>query len=244
MSQAGPPRVLVVQPDVNSPLDRFEGWLSAAGPRFTTVRPYAGDDVPHTLEYDGLVVMGGEMSALDDLDFPWLNDIRILFRDAVSRRRPTLGICLGSQLLAQAAGGKVVAGVHGVECGIVRVDWTSEAGNDELCAGLISPFLTGAYHQDVIAELPPEAAWLGSSALYRNQAFRVGDCAWGVQFHPELSPELYSQWAAHYAETADDSLLALLRNGSAEFSRHDRDVIAATREMAGRFAEIVHAHRL
>lgn len=243
MNQAAAADVLVVLPDVNSPLDRFEGWLGEMGVRFTTLRPYAGDVVPHSLRYDGLVVMGGEMSALDDLDHPWLNDIRILFRDAVACGRPTLGICLGGQLLAQALGGTVVVGDRGVENGIVRVHWTSEATDDELLTGLVDPFLTGAYHQDAISELPQQAVWLGSSAMYRHQAFRVGECAWGVQFHPELSPELYDQWAAHYAETADESLLALLARGTEEFTRYDGDVERATREMAGRFGSIVLARR-
>lgn len=243
MSQGHTAEILVVVPDANSPLDRFESWLSDRGLRFTTLRPYSGDPVPHNLRYEGLVVMGGEMSALDDEKYPWLKDIRILFRDAVRLGRPTLGICLGAQLLAQSMGGTVQVGDDGVECGLVQVDWTPEAAGDELVSGLAAPFPTGAYHQDIVAELPPGATWLGTSSMYPHQAFRCGHSAWGVQFHPELSPALYNQWAAHHGETADDALLTTIRAGAEQLDRNDGDVSAATQAMADRFASIVLSQR-
>ncbi|MFA5709050.1 type 1 glutamine amidotransferase [Mycolicibacterium sp.] len=243
MGQNGTAQVVVVQPDPHSPLARFETWLGDAGLQFMTLRPFAGDEVPHTLQHDGLIVMGGEMSSLDDAAHPWLVDIRVLLRDAVSRARPTLGICLGGQLLAQAFGGRVAVGDRGVEAGLVWVNGTDQAANDDLFEGLVRPFPAGTLHTDMIAELPQDASWLGSSSLYRHQAFRVGACGWGIQFHPELSPDLYREWEAHYAKTADEPLLRLLRDGSEQLQRMDGEVEPATRELAKRFANIVLTRR-
>jgi GMP synthase (glutamine-hydrolysing) len=234
-------QILVVQPDPKSPLDRFDGWLRESGLEFVIVRPFLGEVVPHTLLQDGLIVLGGEMSARADTEFAWLEDIRILLRDAVTRAQPTLGICLGGQLLAQAVGGQVTLGHRGIEGGIVWVDWTADACSDDLVSSLPSPFPTGALHGDAIANLPEAAIWLGFSSTYRHQAFKIGSSAWGVQFHPELSPTLYDDWVAAFIQT-DPSLTALLRTGVEDFQRHGADIENATRALARRFAEIVVVH--
>ena len=94
------PRLLVIQPDPLTVLDRFGEWLADAAVSIEVVRPFAGDVVPEYLRTDGLLVMGGRMSVWHDRDHPWLADVRRLFRHAVQAARPTVGICLGAQLLA------------------------------------------------------------------------------------------------------------------------------------------------
>jgi GMP synthase (glutamine-hydrolysing) len=124
------------------------------------------------------------MGALDDELAPWLPAVRRLLAEAVNEELPTLGICLGAQLLAVAAGGRVVRGAAGTEAGLVSVSWTAAAHTDALVAALPEPMLTPSLHDDEIVELPAGAVLLGGTATYPHQAFRVGSCAWGVQFHP------------------------------------------------------------
>ena len=90
---AARPRLLVVQPDPLTVLDRFGGWLAEAGVATDLVRPFAGDAVPERLDADGLLVMGGRMSVWDDGDHRWLADVRRLLRYAVQTARPTRRIC-------------------------------------------------------------------------------------------------------------------------------------------------------
>jgi GMP synthase (glutamine-hydrolysing) len=230
--------VLVVEPDASCPLDRFGQWLPAEGVLTRVVRPYAGDPVPSVLGDDALVVLGGDMSALDDAGHPWLADVRGLLRDAAGRGRPVLGICLGAQLLAQAFGGTVAVGRHGTEAGVVTVDWRPGAEDDPLVGGLPGPLLSSTMHGDAVEVLPDRATWLGSAGPYAVQAFRVGGTAWGVQFHPEVSPDRYRSWVAEL-DSGDEAHIRALA-GVRDVDRLDAEITAHTHALARRFAALVH----
>lgn len=239
MTEMNPgPTVLVVQPDAADPLGRFEGWLQDAGIHVQLVRPYAGEPVPRTLEADGLIVLGGKMSANDDAEHPWLDDVRALQADAVAHDRPALGICLGAQLLSQALGGRVVEGDCGFEAGLTTVCTTEAAGEDPLFSGVAPQFLTASMHGDMIEVLPPDAVLLGSSDDYPHQAFRVGQHAWGMQFHPEIAPATYAVWADLY-DSEDPDQLERVARGVAELESADADVRRSSAVLALRFGERV-----
>lgn len=230
--------LLVIRPDPLDELDRFGTWFVEQGLALRVVRPYAGEPVPDQLEEDGLVVLGGHMSAWAIDEYPWLEDICQLLRTAVTRSRPVLGICLGGQLLALAHGGRVVPGDAGEEAGVVTVDWRPESHADPVFSNLPSPFVAGAMHHDMIAQLPSGSVWLGQNRTYPHQAFRVGSCAWGVQFHPEASASLYEAWAEAAAAGADADV-AMLERTVKQFRELDDEVTASTRNLALRFAAVV-----
>ena len=230
-------RVLAVQPDASCTLDRFGPWLAEEGLDIRVVAPCAGDPVPGELHEDGLIVLGGDMSAIDDSSYPWLEDIRRLYREAVSLGRPTLGICLGGQLLAQSLGGMVTRGDQGLEVGVVHVRLRSEAAEDALVGCLPQRFPVGAFHRDMIASLPPDAVWLGESRMYPHQIFRIGT-AWGVQFHPELSPIGYGAWLPLLGDEDPESVERALQ-GVRNFAEFDSKVASATEALAKSFARLV-----
>ncbi|MCG7632928.1 type 1 glutamine amidotransferase [Gordonia McavH-238-E] len=230
-------RVVVVEPDPSDPLERFQEWLEAAGIELRTVRPDR-DEVPSVADADGVIVLGGPMSSNDNADHPWLEDIRVLLRDAVAREVPVLGICLGAQLLAQAAGGEVTRGENGVEAGLIEVRVRNEASDDDLFGALDRSFTVASMHGDMISELPEGASWLGSSDAYRFQAFRSGSCAWGVQFHPEISPPTYENWVGKF--TSDDpEEVRRVEAGIGELRAGDARAAVWSRTLADRFAELV-----
>jgi GMP synthase (glutamine-hydrolysing) len=235
--------LLVVQPDPQDSLDRFAGLLADAGLAIRVVRPFAGEALPDRLNEGGLLVMGGRMSVADDDKFPWLADIRRLLRHAVDLSRPALGICLGGQLLAQTFGGTVTVGDRGFEAGVVRIRWRPEAQADALFANLPVPFLAGTLHDDMVKALPKEGVWLGHSGMYPYQAFRVGSCAWGVQFHPEVSLAGYREWVSSRAG-ADAAAQRKMRRGEADLQRLDGDVVAGISVLARRFADLARASSL
>jgi GMP synthase-like glutamine amidotransferase len=139
--------------------------------------------IPESLDgVDALVVMGGPQSAYSDHRFPTRRREIALLADAIDRSVPTLGICLGAQLLAVAGGGRCYRGDSGFEIGWSPVEVAPV--NDPLFGGL-HRFTTLHWHGDTF-DLPEGAVHLASSALYANQAFRVGERAWGIQFHPEV----------------------------------------------------------
>lgn len=223
-----PPSITVIEHEADCPLDRFSSWL---GVPVEIVRPYAGQPVPSSVP-SGLIVLGGEMNAYDDAA-PWLPAVRDLLKVSVSSGVPTLGICLGAQLLAVACGGKVsVDADPGRESGVIDVDWLPAAIDDPLCSGLGSA--GPSLHRDAISALPPGAVLLGSSSMYPHQAFRLGSSAWGVQFHPEVSLATLRLWA----EEAPDVDTAAVVDA---FVARDNEVQAVGRALARRFGELVYS---
>jgi GMP synthase-like glutamine amidotransferase len=195
------PRLLVIQPDKLDPPARLGDWLTDAGAELDVVLP-AKAELPDLERYQGVVCLGGPMSAGDDLDHPWLADIRRLLAGAVNQRRPVLAVCLGAQLLAMATGGQVQVAEAGPEVGPGLVAKRDLAWRDPLFADL--PFMPDVlqFHHDAIVALPPNAELLASAPRYPNQAFRVGPCAYGVQFHIETTPEIVLSWARGHPAAA------------------------------------------
>jgi GMP synthase (glutamine-hydrolysing) len=221
------PRLTVVEHIDTCPVDRLGDWLWDVDVR--VVRPYAGELVP-SRPGDGLIVLGGPMNAYDDTATPWLPAVRELLASAVRESTPTLGICLGAQLLAVAAGGRVEVGAApGVELGVIDVRWRPEAAADPLVSGLPDPFPAASAHGDAVAELPARAVWLAESARYPHQAFRVGTSAWGVQFHPEASEATFRGWA--HDTVGVDVDVAMV-----DFRRRDADSIVGCERLIRRFA--------
>lgn len=191
--------VLIVEHGADAGLGWFGEWLPQAGVEPVIVRPYAGEMVPGTADYAGLVVLGGEPGARDDDRAPWLPATRELLRRAVDDRVPALGICLGAQLLAVACGGDVERAGSGPEVGACRVKLEPAAAADPLLGGLPETSYAVQWHHDAVTRLPAGAELLARGETYPHQAFRVGELAWGVQFHPEATPAAVASWADHDA---------------------------------------------
>lgn len=232
--------VVVIQHEPQCPPDLLGEWLAAAGVEVQVVRADLGEAVPTVPPAGGLVVLGGHMGANDDAEFPWLTDVKALLSAAVDTGVPTLGICLGAQLLAVARGGTVAVGVPGIEAGVVGVAWRPDAGADPLVGGLADGFPGPSMHLDAITRLPADAVWLGSTEQYPHQAFRVGEAAWGVQFHPEASLATFARWGGMHA----DDWHGWGIDGEAvveELAARESEVADAGRELVLRFAGLVRA---
>ncbi|MEO6501899.1 MAG: type 1 glutamine amidotransferase [Jatrophihabitantaceae bacterium] len=196
--------VLVVENDLSAPVGMLEGWLREAGAELVMCSPASGQSLPADLTgYSALVVLGGGMGAHDDEQAPWLPQLRQLLAAAVRTELPTLGVCLGAQLLAAAAGGRV-SPADTPEYGSQLVAKRQAAATDPLFRELpITPDVL-QWHVDEVSELPPGAVLLASSPVCEVQAFRVGRLAWGIQFHIETTPEIVALWARQDAELLQD----------------------------------------
>lgn len=237
-SPTSPPRVLVVQHEDGAPLGRL---ADVPGVRLDVVRPDRGEELPATVEgLDGLLVLGGAMAAWEDDVAPWLPATRALCLDAVVRGTPTLGVCLGAQLLALACGGVVERAPDGPEVGVVDVRPTAAGRADPFVGRLGAVVPAPQAHHDAITRLPEGSVSLASSAMYAHQAFRVGERAWGVQYHPEVTREVFSVWVHEDAEH-----LARVGSSPAEvvaaFDANDDALAAAAARHAAAFAAQVLA---
>jgi GMP synthase (glutamine-hydrolysing) len=186
--------VLVIQPELDDPPHLFGEWLEEAGATLDVRHPYAGDTVPTLDGYAGLVVLGGAMSANDDEVLDWVGPVKELVRDAVAEGVPTLGICLGHQLMGSALGGRVTPNPLGQQVGLLPVGWTPAAAEDRLFAGLATPRRGVHWNYDLVVEPPPGTVVLAQTEAGELQVVRYAPSAWGVQLHPEVDETIVGTW--------------------------------------------------
>jgi GMP synthase (glutamine-hydrolysing) len=223
-------RITVIEHEAEAGLGYLAGWL---GPACEVVRPYLGEEVPSRAA-DGLIVLGGAAAAWEDERSPWQPATRDLLRRAVDDATPTLGVCLGAQLLTLACGGTVERGANGLEVGAREVTALPAAASDRLLSGVTGTVTAVQYHQDAMTRLPDGAVPLMTGSQYPNQAYRLGEAAWAVQFHPEATPEIFASWTA-------DSDLEAAEDLNAEVKAAENALIATWRPMARAFAGLVRA---
>ena len=152
-----------------------------------------GEAVPDHHSWDGVAVLGGVMGAYDEAEHPWLVEEKHYLADAVSRGIPTLGVCLGVQLLADALGGSAYRG-DGWEYGLLDVRLTDAGTADPVVRHLDAP--VPVFHGDTF-DLPPGAVLLAETERYRH-GFRLGSAV-AVQSHPEASPDITDVWVMRRA---------------------------------------------
>jgi GMP synthase (glutamine-hydrolysing) len=236
------PVVLVVEHEPACPPAHFGTWLEEAGAVVTVVRPWAGDELPPRTSYDALLVLGGSMGAHDDATAPWLGPVKELIREAVEARVPTLGICLGHQLLAVALGGRSEPNPAGQQVGLYEVGWAAAATADELVGPLASARRGVQWNSDVVTQLPPDTVVLAATPRGELQVARFAPAAWGVQLHPEVDRPVLESWAAgdrddHLEKGIDQE--AVLR----EIDGARAELDEAWRPLAVRFAELARRSR-
>jgi GMP synthase-like glutamine amidotransferase len=203
-------RALVLQHTPTEGPERVAELLSARGVAIDVRHLYRGDALPAHVEKDELVVaMGGPMGVgdVDDPRYPFLAPEILLLREAIARDRPVLGICLGAQLLAAAAGARVYPntrrGPDGAPVPAREVGWGTvdfhNVSREPALAGMRGKELVLHWHGDTF-DLPRGATHLASTPVCRNQAFRLGWKQYGLQFHCELPAEAVAVWVREDAD--------------------------------------------
>jgi len=151
--------------------------------------------------YDAVLVFGGAMHVDHDEAHPWLREEARWLRGLVRGSTPTLGICLGSQLLARAAGAPV-GPLAEPEIGWCAVELTEAGSSDPVLSSLPPRFDALQWHHYGHG-LPEEAVELARNDA-SLQAFRLGDTCWGVQFHPEVTEQQLARWIADDGDPPGD----------------------------------------
>jgi GMP synthase-like glutamine amidotransferase len=234
------PKCLVIQHVAPESPFAIADALRDSGVEIELCRVFAGDQLPNRIEpFDGLVVMGGPMSAASDDGFPTRMAEIDLIGCAVQADIPTLGICLGAQLLAAAGNASVYPGARGPEVGWGPVRLDASCRDDPLFCGLPEELTVLHWHGDTY-DLPPGSQHLISNANYAQQAFRMADVAWGIQFHLEVDEAAVAGFVnefAHEAEAAPGGAVAIRTATPAAVAQLAQ--VRAT--VCERFAELVSA---
>src|SRR5579883_670984 len=172
----------------------------------------------YSVDYDALIVLGGPMSANDQL--PGLARELEEIRRALANQRPLFGICLGSQLIAKALGGRVYRNAE-LEIGWEPVHLTDAGRADPLFEGIDSQAHFFHWHGETF-DLPPGACWLARSQKTRHQAYRYGSNVYGLQFHPEVDAAMIEDWSSQPCNCGDVGTLP----GPIGARLHDQTAVA------------------
>lgn len=155
--------------------------------------------LPHAKTCDLLVVLGGPIGVYESDAYPFLTSEIDCIRMRLEAQKPTLGICLGAQLIAAAAGAGVCPGNRGAEIGWAPIRYSAAGDPPSWFAPLLQPGINVLHWHGDTFDLPPGAIRLASTHLYDNQAFTLGEIALALQFHPEVTTEGLERWYVGHA---------------------------------------------
>ena len=162
---------------------------------------FLGESLPSQSEVDAVIITGSPAMVTDQL--PWMENLANWLRLVFHKNTPILGICFGHQILSYALGGVVDYHPKGRELGMVDVSKTEMASDDLLFKNLPPRFGAHVSHKQTVIKLPKNAVLLAGNAFEPHHAFRVGKCAWGLQFHPEFSARIISEYIRYFSRELD-----------------------------------------
>ena len=192
-------KILVIQNAPTEGSGTLGDFFRKQGIAADLLQAWGGDRIPRSIRrYDGIIALGGPMSAHDEREHPFLAPELNLLMKAVDGNLPVLGICLGAQLIARACDAAVYRAPEG-ETGWGTVTLTAKGRQDILFQGLPGNLPVIQYHNDTF-DMPWEADLLATSPVCRNQAFRVNN-AYGFQFHVETDRAMIADWFRGHQES-------------------------------------------
>lgn len=193
-----PNKILVLQHTPEEGLGTFEEELKKANLTWETLM-ISGDTLfPSSAkleEYGGFIILGGPMGVYEKDKYSWIAKELMIIQEMLRQKKPILGVCLGAQMLAQAAGGRVYPGIQ-PEIGWFPIrldDWFYKRNPSFFQIDPAKPHTVFQWHGDTL-DIPTEGYRLAWNENYMNQAFCFNGNAVGLQFHVEMTEEMIRDW--------------------------------------------------
>ena len=198
-------------PAMAKSLGDFEDWIfKGLGVEKDNIRVVdipKGEALPLVETCKAVVITGSHAAVTEDLS--WSVAIEKWIPNLIQSNIPILGICYGHQLLAKAMGGIVDFHVKGIEIGTAAIEIVEDGTQDLLFKGLPKTFKANVCHSQTVTRLPDQAVRIAKNSFEPNHAFRIGQSAWGVQFHPEFDDRIMAAYAENMGATIKESGLIL-----------------------------------
>jgi GMP synthase (glutamine-hydrolysing) len=181
----------------------FEDWVidgcASTDPIFSVIDVIKSQELPEPEGISGAIITGSHSMVTDQAS--WMVKVEAWIPRVLKQNIPLMGICFGHQLLAQAMGGVVDYHDGGREIGTVPITLTQEGKQDLLTGTLPSVFVGHAAHAQTVKKLPPGAHLLAHNSFESHHAYRLGNNAWGVQFHPEFTAGIMNEYVIEQANS-------------------------------------------
>ena len=183
----------------------FEHWIidkfENKDKNIVIINAQENEKLPTLTKNDAVILTGSHSMVTQEES--WSLEVEKWLPKLIKDEVPLLAICYGHQLLAKSLGG--VSGYHenGMEIGSVDINLEEDAKDDEIFSKLQNSFKAHTIHSQTVIKLPKNATRLAFNSHDKNHAFRVGSCAWGVQFHPEFDENIMNLYIKEVAKKKD-----------------------------------------
>jgi GMP synthase (glutamine-hydrolysing) len=192
-------------PSIIPQLGDFEDWIAAGLglEDIGVVDVEKGKPLPSLDAIKGVVISGSHCMVTQNLD--WSRKLEAWIPKLIRENIPLLGICYGHQLIAKAMGGAVDYHPGGIEIGTTQIELGNNGDKDLLFQNLPTRFKVHAFHSQTVIDLPESAVVIAKNEFEPHHAFRIGKCAWGVQFHPEADIRVLGAYIENLTQPILDS---------------------------------------
>jgi GMP synthase-like glutamine amidotransferase len=184
-------RIQCIQHVFHEDMGSIKPWITQKGYDLQVTKMFNNESLPDTFDFDWLIILGGPMGAYEESRYPWLVEEKRFIEKCIRSDKKVLGICLGSQLIADVLGGKVFKGRF-KEIGWQTVSLTQAGKKSKLFTDFSELETVFQWHGDTF-DLPDKAVHLIKSDVCQNQAFSYGDNVLALQFHLEFTPIIVEQ---------------------------------------------------
>ncbi len=183
----------------------LESFFKKAFGDTRTVELLDNGKLPSINDCEAIICLGGPMNVYETEKYQFLKVEESFLSDALKKNIPILGICLGAQLLAKVSGARIIK-AENKEIGWYNINLTEEGKADQFFKGLGENLEIFQWHEDSFC-VPDTGVLLATSNTCKNQAIRIGKCAWALQFHPEMTKEMIDCWAKNEKDSDRNKML-------------------------------------
>ena len=233
--------LIIKHVDVEGP-GTIEEYFQNQGFELKTIELDKDDPLPRDFNgIEAVISMGGPMNVYEEDKYPFLRDEDFLLKRAIKEEIPFLGVCLGSQLIVKAYGAKVTKSPV-KEVGWFKVRLENDGQQDPLFQGLDGEIDVFHWHEDMF-EIPSSAKRLATADGCPNQAVKIGPCAYGLQFHVEVTEPIITDWCENYLKSSDPALVQKAKDMIATYQKKRAFFNKTAEKIYGNFEKIMESHK-